>query len=142
MAKVSRDSSKIDRARDELFSHIQRCGVLDAEEGQRDEWLDDTLEYLAERHPQLSRDDLAALRTMGQRYCSPAIRRSPVKEEAEEVDADADAKADADANADANANAEAGADANADVKADESSPAEPEAAGEGGEVQPGEVSVA
>ena len=82
----------IDRARDELFSHIQRCGVLDAEEEQRDEWLDDTLEYLAERHPQLSRDDLAALRTMGQRYCSPAIRRRPVKEEADEVDADADAK--------------------------------------------------
>ena len=122
----------IDRARDELFSHIQRCGVLDAEEEQRDEWLDDTLEYLAERHPQLSRDDLAALRTMGQRYCSPAIRRRPVKEEADEVDADADAKAETDANADASA----------DVKADESSPAESEAAGEGGEVQPGEVSVA
>jgi hypothetical protein len=106
----------IDRARDELFSHIQRCGVLDAEDEQRDEWLDDTLEYLGERYPQLSRDDLAGLRMMGQRYCSPAIRRRPKEDEAEDEAL------------------------NEDVV--ESSPAEPEAAGEDGEVEPGEVSVA
>ena len=114
MAKDSK-SSTIDRARDELFSHIQRCGVLDAEEEQRDEWLDDTIEYLAERYPQLSRDDLTALRVMGQRYCSPAIRRGPADE--------------------AVAGDEGG-------ESDESSPAEPEAAGEDDAVQPGEVSVA
>jgi hypothetical protein len=118
LAKDSK-SSVIDRARDELFSHIQRCGVLDAEEEQRDEWLDDTIEYLAERYPQLSRDDLTALRIMGQRYCSPAIRRSPA-DEAVVDDADRDV----------------------DSGSDESSPAEPEAAGEDDAVQPGEVSVA
>jgi hypothetical protein len=41
----------MDRARDELFSHIQRCGVLEADVDQRGEWFDDTIEYLAERYP-------------------------------------------------------------------------------------------
>ncbi len=115
MAKDSKSSSTIDRARDELFSHVRRCGVLDAEEEQRDEWLDDTIEYLGERYPELSRDDLKALRTMGQRYCSPAIRRRP---------------------------AEAAVEDDVDGEADESSPAEPEAAGEDDAAQPGEVTVA
>jgi hypothetical protein len=114
-------ASMIDRARDELFSHIQRCGVLDAEEEQRDEWLDDTIEYLSERFPGLPRDDLTALRKMGQRYCSPAIRRSPAEEAVEDV---------------------------VDSGVDESTPAEPEVAeaaeaeGEDDAAQPGEVSVA
>jgi hypothetical protein len=123
LAKDSK-SSMIDRARDELFSHIQRCGVLDAEEEQRDEWLVDTIEYLSERFPGLSRDDLTALRMMGQRYCSPAIRRSPVEEAVEDV---------------------------VDSGVDESTPAEPEVteaaeaaevAGEDDAAQPGEVNVA
>lgn len=119
------NASTIDRARDELFSHIQRCGVLDAEEEQRDEWLDDTIEYLSERFPRLSRDDLKALRMMGQRYCSPAIRRRPVEETTEDVVEDV-----------------------VKSRVDESSPAEPEvaeaaeAAGEDDTAQPGEVSVA
>jgi len=63
----------IDRARDELFSHIRRCGVLEAEDEQRSEWFDDTVEYLAERYPELTPDELVALRTIGERYCAPAI---------------------------------------------------------------------
>ena len=79
----------MDRARDELFSHIRRCGVLEAEDDQRSEWFDDTIEYLAERYPELSPDDLAALRTIGERYCAPAIQlggaaRSEPQPEAEE----------------------------------------------------------
>lgn len=67
------EPTELDRARDELFSHIQRCGVLEAEEDQRVEWFEDTIEYLAERYTELTPSDLAALREMGERYCSPAI---------------------------------------------------------------------
>ena len=136
MAKDSRSSSTIDRARDELFSHVRRCGVLDAEDEQRDEWLDDTVEYLAERYPELSRDDLDALRMMGQRYCSPAIRRTPAAAAVEPDEPDEAVEPD---------EAEAAVEAvehDVDGGADESSPAEPEAAGEDDAVQPGEVSVA
>lgn len=73
MGKGKYEPTTLDRARDELFSHIQRCGVLEAEEDQRVEWLTDTIDYLAERYPDLSPEELAKLRTMGDRYCSPAI---------------------------------------------------------------------
>ena len=68
---------EVDRARDELFSHIQRCGVLEADVDQRGEWFDDTIEYLAERYPELAPADLASLRAMGERYCAPAISHGP-----------------------------------------------------------------
>jgi hypothetical protein len=63
----------LELARDELFSHIQRCGVLEAEEKEREEWMTDTIDYLAERYPALSPEELAKLRTIGDRYCRPAI---------------------------------------------------------------------
>lgn len=73
MARGAYVPNAIDTARDELFSHIRRCGVLDAEDDQRSEWFDDTIEYLGERHPELTPDELVALRTIGERYCAPAI---------------------------------------------------------------------
>ena len=65
--------NSIDKARDELFSHIRRCGVLEAEDEQRAEWFDDTIEFLGERYPELTPDELGQLRTIGERYCAPAI---------------------------------------------------------------------
>lgn len=38
--------------------------------------MDDTMEYIAERYPDLSRDQLGELRTMGLRFCSPVIDHS------------------------------------------------------------------
>lgn len=73
MGRKKYEPTVLERARDELFSHIQRCGVLQAEQEQRREWLTDTIDYLAERYPDLSASDLDELRTMGERYCSPAI---------------------------------------------------------------------
>ena len=73
MAKGGYVANAIDRARDELFSHIRRCGVLEAEDDQRSEWFDDTIEYLGERYPELTPSELVALRTIGERYCAPAI---------------------------------------------------------------------
>lgn len=63
----------LERARDELFSHIHRCGVLDALQEHQIEWMDETVEYLSERYPDLNRDELGELRTIGLRFCSPVI---------------------------------------------------------------------
>ena len=61
------------RARDELFSHINRCGVLQAEENDQQQWMEETVDYLAERYPDLSDGDLQDLSSVGMRFCQPAI---------------------------------------------------------------------
>lgn len=63
----------LELARDELFSHIQRCGVLEAEDSERGEWMNDTVEYLGERYPDLTPAQLGELSEIGHRYCQPAI---------------------------------------------------------------------
>lgn len=68
------ERTALDKARDELFSHINRCGVLDATDDQQQEWLDDTLKFLEERYPALSGAELKQLEQLGRRYCSPVIR--------------------------------------------------------------------
>jgi len=65
----------MDRARDELYSLILRCGVLQAQTEHQREWFDDTMEYMAERYPALSETELHELRQLGERYCQPVIRR-------------------------------------------------------------------
>ena len=63
----------LDRARDELFSHITRCQVLDALAEDQEQWMDETIEYLGERYPDLSGEELGTLREIGLRFCRPAI---------------------------------------------------------------------
>lgn len=63
----------MDRARDELFSHINRCGVLQAADDDRLQWMDETVQYLGERYPDLTNTDLGELRDIGMRFCRPAI---------------------------------------------------------------------
>ena len=65
--------SMMNRARDELFSHINRCGVLQAEEDDQEHWMEETIDYLAERYPDLSDADLQDLYSVGMRFCRPAI---------------------------------------------------------------------
>ena len=67
--------STFEQARDELFSHILRCGVLEAAEEHRKEWFDDTVDYLAERYEELKDAELTELRTLGERYCQPVAPR-------------------------------------------------------------------
>jgi len=68
------DKNKLkDRARDELFSHINRCGVLKAVEEEQRSWMDETMEYLGERYPDLADADLKELYAVGMRFCRPAI---------------------------------------------------------------------
>ena len=73
MSRGRQQQTTLDLARDELFSHIQRCGVLDAEDKERQEWMSDTVEYLRERYPGLSAEEVKELEAIGHRYCQPAI---------------------------------------------------------------------
>ena len=65
----------LERARDELFSHINRCGVINAVEGDQRQWMDETNDYIRERYPDLSEVDLSGLHEIGTRFCQPAISR-------------------------------------------------------------------
>jgi hypothetical protein len=67
--------SILDQARDELFSHILRCGVLEAAAEHQKDWFDDTMDYLAERYEDLTDEELAGLRRLGEQYCRPVIQR-------------------------------------------------------------------
>jgi hypothetical protein len=73
---LSPTPAAFDHARDELYSHILRCGVLEATEEHRKEWFDDTLLYLAERYETLTDEHIKVLRTLGERYCQPVVQRS------------------------------------------------------------------
>lgn len=95
MGKGKYETTVFDRARDELFSHIQRCGVLEADDEHRNEWLKDTTDYLRERYPELDREQLDELTEIGNRYCRPAIRHVEVDEEVSEESSD-EAAAEAD----------------------------------------------
>ena len=77
----------MDRARDELFSHIHRCGVLNADATDQDVWMTETVEYLGERYPDLQVKELAQLKAVGMQFCQPVIsrlkRKSPVPDGAD-----------------------------------------------------------
>ncbi len=68
-----REQTKFDLARDELFSAIRQCGVMDALEEDQVAWMTDTLGFMTERHPELSETDLEQLRIAGLRFCAPVI---------------------------------------------------------------------
>ena len=67
------DSSLVTRARNELFQHVIRCRVLDASMPDRQEWMDETMSYIATRYPLLSDLQLAQLDVIGRRFISPVI---------------------------------------------------------------------
>lgn len=73
MGKGKYEPTAFEHARDELFSHIQRCGVIEAEFDQRAEWLDETMEYLTDRYPELSNQQIGELKKIGLRYCNTPI---------------------------------------------------------------------
>jgi len=72
----SQPATPFEQARDELFSHILRCGVLEASPEHQKEWFDDTMLYLRDRYEGLDDDRLAELRVLGERYCRPVVARS------------------------------------------------------------------
>lgn len=68
--------STFDQARDEMFSHILRCGVIEAMPEHQKEWFDDTMQYIADRYDDLNDEQMGQLRTLGERYCQPVQRRA------------------------------------------------------------------
>ena len=68
------EAASFSQARDELFSHILRCGVIEALPEHQKDWFDDTMGYIADRYDDLSDEELAQLRTLGERYCQPVRR--------------------------------------------------------------------
>jgi hypothetical protein len=84
-----------DAARDELFSHILRCGVLEAAPEHQKEWMDDTMQYVADRYPDLTAEQQGQLRVLGERFCQPVVRRAPtdaVVETVTETEVDVEAE--------------------------------------------------
>ncbi len=74
------DAVAFDQARDELFSHVLRCGVIDALPEHQKDWFDDTMLYLSDRYDTLSDEELAQLRVLGERFCQPVQRKAETVE--------------------------------------------------------------
>lgn len=70
--------SAIDDARNELFGHIHRCGVMRATREQQEEWMKDTIEFLGERFSSLTPKEMEELAVIGMRFCSPVIANADV----------------------------------------------------------------
>ena len=64
---------KYDDAQNRLFVEICRCQVLDASDEDVETWLDDTVDYLAQEYPSLTRAEIRALRDAGENFVAPAI---------------------------------------------------------------------
>ena len=75
--KTQRDSEAVSfaQARDEMFSHILRCGVIDALPEHQKDWFDDTMLYLADRYDDLTEEELTQLRQLGERFSQPVQRK-------------------------------------------------------------------
>ena len=64
-------STPFEQARDELFQHIIRCGVLQAAPEHQLEWFEDTMGYIEDRYPELQDSQISELKTLGLRFCEP-----------------------------------------------------------------------
>lgn len=71
-----------EEARDELFQHIMRCGVVESAPEYHGEWFGETMQYMTERFPELSPEQLSELRKLGERFAQP-----PKKHDAADVSA-------------------------------------------------------
>jgi hypothetical protein len=76
------DAVAFAQARDELFSHVLRCGVIDALPEHQKDWFDDTMLYLADRYDSLTDEELSQLRVLGERFCQPVQRKVETVESA------------------------------------------------------------
>lgn len=67
--------SPFDEARDELFQHIMRCGVVGATAEHADEWFAETMKYMRERFPELDDTQFSELTVLGRRFAQPPKAR-------------------------------------------------------------------
>ena len=80
--KTQRDPEAVSfaQARDEMFSHILRCGVIEALPEHQKDWFDDTMLYLADRYDDLTEEELTQLRLLGERFSQPVQRKAETVE--------------------------------------------------------------
>ena len=86
------EAASFAQARDELFSHILRCGVIDALPEHQKDWFDDTMGYIADRYEDLSAERADAASPFGRallpagppgRHCG--VRRGLSREATDET---------------------------------------------------------
>lgn len=68
-------ASPFEEARDELFQHIMRCGVVGSDPEHQQEWFEETMAYMTDRYPELDADKIVELRKLGERFAQPPKKR-------------------------------------------------------------------
>ena len=81
------EPTPFEQARDEMFQHIMRCGVIGAAPEHQSEWFGDTMTYLADRYPELGEADVGELRKLGERFVQPPKAKSETESLTESVSA-------------------------------------------------------
>jgi hypothetical protein len=71
-------TTPFEEARDEMFQHIMKCGVIGASVDDQKDWFDSTMAYLAERYHELSHSQISELRLLGERFSQPAKVKAAV----------------------------------------------------------------
>ena len=71
-------ATPFEEARDEMFQHIMKCGVIGASADDQKDWFDATLAYLADRYHELSPKQISELRVLGERFSQPAKVKAAV----------------------------------------------------------------
>ena len=65
-------TTPFEEARDEMFQHIMKSGVIGAAPDDQKEWFDGAMSYLGERYHELSPKQISELRVLGERFSQPA----------------------------------------------------------------------
>ena len=73
--KAPATPSPFEEARDELFQHIMRCGVVGSAAEDQNDWFNDTMAYMTERYPELPAEQIQELRKLGERFAQPPKKR-------------------------------------------------------------------
>ncbi|MFI5227975.1 MAG: hypothetical protein ACHQWU_02830 [Gemmatimonadales bacterium] len=73
--KAPTTATPFEEARDELFQHIMRCGVVGSTPEHQQEWFGETMAYMAGRFPELDDEQVGELRTLGERFAQPPKKR-------------------------------------------------------------------
>jgi hypothetical protein len=73
--KTTAAPSPFEEARDELFQHIMRCGVVGSAPEHQEEWFNETMAYMTDRYPELHAEQVGELRKLGERFAQPPKKR-------------------------------------------------------------------
>ena len=71
-------ATPFEEARDEMFQHVMKCGVIGATPEDQKEWFDATMSYLADRYHELNPKQISELRVLGERFAQPAKIKAAV----------------------------------------------------------------